>query len=132
MPVLIDTNVILDIVYNDRKWGNWSDEQITKHQPSGIFINPIIYAELCAGSTVIAEVDDILVQLRIDYRELPREALFLASKAFLQYRKRGGARTSPLADFFIGAQAEVSNSPILTRDTTRYGTYFPKVRLICP
>ena len=57
---------------------------------------------------------------------------FLAGKAYREYRRRGGARTSPLPDFFIGAHAAVSALTLLTRDAGRFRTYFPTVRLITP
>jgi predicted nucleic acid-binding protein len=63
---------------------------------------------------------------------LPWTAGFLAGKAFLAYRKRGGARGAPLPDFFIGAHAAVTGLALLTRDGARYRTYFPTVRLIAP
>jgi len=132
MAVIIDSNVILDIVNDDPLWADWSDAQVTKHQSSGLVVNPMFYAELCAGANAASEVDDVLVQLKLEYRELTRETLYLAAKAFLQYRKRGGAKTSPLPDFFIGAHAQALGIPILTRDQKRYKTYFPSVPLICP
>lgn len=131
-PCLVDSNLILDVVTDDPVWGGWSDEQLTKHQSRGLLVNPVIYAELCAGADEFSEVDALLEGLKLEFRDLPREALFLAAKAFLQYRRRGGAKTSPLPDFFIGAHAESLAAPILTRDPVRYRTYFPNVRLITP
>jgi predicted nucleic acid-binding protein len=63
---------------------------------------------------------------------LPYEAGFVAGRAFVEYRRRGGVRTSPLPDFYIGAHAAVSGLCLLTRDARRYAGYFPKVRLISP
>ncbi len=63
---------------------------------------------------------------------LPREAAFLAAKCFDRYRRKGGARSSPLPDFFIGAHAAVAGMTLLTRDARRYRTYFPKLKLIAP
>lgn len=132
MPFLVDTNLILDVATDDPVWGEWSDAQLTKHQKRGLFINPVIYAELCTGADESSEVDALLKELKLEWRELTRGALFLAAKAFLQYRRRGGTKTSPLPDFFIGAQAESLGMAIITRDPARYGTYFPKVKLIAP
>ncbi len=132
MPVIVDSNVILDIASDDPEWGAWSDAQVTKHHRRGLAINPMIFAELCAGAENKAEVEEVVSDLKLEYREIPREALFLAAKAFLQYRRRGGTKTSPLPDFFIGAHAAVLGISILTRDKGRYAKYFPKVRLICP
>ena len=78
------------------------------------------------------EAEALIAMLGLVYLELPREALFLAARAFRQYRRRGGTKTSPLPDFFIGAHALVLGIPILTRDISRYRTYFPEVRLISP
>jgi predicted nucleic acid-binding protein len=63
---------------------------------------------------------------------LPWSAAFLAGKSFLNYRRRGGMKTAPLPDFYIGAHAAVAGFRLLTRDTVRYRTYFPTVELITP
>ncbi|MCB1719565.1 MAG: type II toxin-antitoxin system VapC family toxin, partial [Candidatus Competibacteraceae bacterium] len=59
-------------------------------------------------------------------------ALFLTGKVFLKYRKNKGTKNSPLPDFFIGAHASVSNFSLITRDVSKFTTYFPKIRLIHP
>lgn len=132
MPCLVDSNLILDVATDDPVWGEWSDAQLTKLQKRGLIVNPVIYAELCAGATTSFEVDALLDELKLEFRELSREALFLAAKAFLTYRRQGGTKSSPLPDFFIGGQAESLGIAIVTRDPARYRTYFPKVKLITP
>lgn len=132
MPLIVDTNLILDVATDDPVWGEWSDAQLTKHQEKGLIVNPVIYAELCAGAEKVSEVDALLRGLELEFRELTREALFLAAKAFLRYRRSGGTKTSPLPDFFIGAQAGDLGIGILTRDPGRYRTYFPGVELVTP
>ena len=131
MPVLVDTNVIADVLYSDPAWEAWSDAQITRHAGQ-LCINPVIYSELCYRASSTGEVDRVVASLGFQYEELPRQALFLASKAFRAYRQRGGNKTAPLPDFFIGAHAEALGMPLLTRDKGRYQTYFPAVVLICP
>jgi predicted nucleic acid-binding protein len=128
---LVDTNVILDVAEADTKWHDWSFRQMNQF-PSRLIIKPLIYTELCYRAAAIEEVEATTSFLGLLYHELPREALFLAARAFGEYRKRGSPRSAPLADFFIGAHAEVIGVPILTRDVNRYRTYFPRVRLICP
>jgi len=132
VPFLVDSNLILDVATDDPVWGEWSDAQLTKYQKRGLLVNPVIYAELCAGADEISEVDALLTELKLELRELTRSALFSAAKAFLEYRRRGGVKTTPLPDFFIGAQAESLGIAIITRDPARYRTYFPKVKLITP
>src|SRR5690606_38311392 len=99
MAVMIDTNLILDIATDDPVWGEWSDAQVTKRQSGGLVIVPVIYAELCLGAKTSAEVDSLLSSLKVELQEQTRAAMFRAAQAFLQYRRRGGIKTSPLPDF---------------------------------
>lgn len=131
MPVLVDTNVISDIIHSSSAWEEWSETQLSKHF-GNLAINPIIFAELSCRALSVQELEDTLSPFEFEYLELPKEALFTAAQVFLKYRKRGGTKTSPLPDFFIGAHAATLGLPILTRDETRYRTYFPTVSLICP
>lgn len=129
--VLVDTNIVLDVTEADDQWLTWSRNQMEKY-PGRLVINPLIYTELCHQAGSIEEVERTISQLGLLYLEIPREALFLASQAFRGYRPREGIKTAPLADFFIGAHAQAEGFTLLTRDTSRYETYFPRVPLICP
>lgn len=132
MAMLVDTNVILDVAFDDPVWADWSEARLAESQPDGLFINPVIYAELCAGAETLEEVEQILGAMKLGMLEVSRPGLFLAAKAFLRYRQSGGTKASPLADFFMGGQAEALGWAILTRDSTRYRNYFPNVRLVTP
>jgi predicted nucleic acid-binding protein len=92
----------------------------------------VIYSELSIAFARIEELEQVLSEGGLGLEPIPREALFLAGKAFMKYRKRRGLKTNVLPDFFIGAHAAVADSAILTRDAGRYRTYFPTVRLITP
>lgn len=129
--ILVDTNVLLDVTEQDEHWADWSLEQVNRYV-GRLVVNPIIYTELCYEAGKVEDVDAVLITLGLGFDELPRQALFLASRAFKSYRQRGGNKTSPLPDFFIGAHAATLGIPILTRDVARYRTYFPYVELICP
>ena len=132
--VLVDTNVILDIATNDPLWFEWSHAQLEPLIDAGeAAINPIIYAELVPAARAVADLDTVIVPPG-DFQRLPLPyaAAVPAARAFAAYRQAGGAKTSPLPDFLVGAHAEVENLTLLTRDPTRYRTYFPNVRLICP
>ena len=131
MIILVDTNVISDIIHDDPTWRPWSEMQMSAHVGM-VAINPFIYAELCCRAQNPTELDDTLTLLGIRYEEISKVALFLAAQAFLVYRQRGGSKTAPLPDFFIGAHAAALGIPIITRDVGRYRTYFPGVELICP
>lgn len=133
MSRMLDSNVLLDIVTADTDWLAWSTEQFRQAAEEGLVIlNPLIYAELAPAFATQAALDRWLRPTLFRRLALPYEAGFRASGAFLDYRKRGGTKTSPLPDFYIGAHAEVEKRTLVTRDAARYRTYFPKVTLITP
>lgn len=130
---LVDTNVLLDVLTEDETWLAWSlDALATAAEAGPLLINPVIYADVSTRFSRIEDLEEALP--RNDYLRdpLPWEAAFLAGKAFLKYRQGSGRRSSTLPDFFIGAHAAVTNLTLLTRDASRYRTYFPSVRLVAP
>ena len=131
--VLVDSCVLLDLFTDDPKWANWSENILGKYcQRNTLFINSIIYTEISIGFNKIEEVENAVEEIGVKVLEIPREALFLAGKVFLDYRGNKGTKKSTLPDFFIGAHAAVSAFELITRDTARYKSYFPNVTLICP
>jgi predicted nucleic acid-binding protein len=130
---LVDANVLLDIVTQDLRWLDWSLARLLDASSQGsLIINDTIYAETSSRYQNIEDFERALANLGVVLSAIPREALFLAGKAFLTYRAARGVRTSVLPDFFIGAHAATLNIPILTRDVRRYRHYFPTVELIAP
>lgn len=130
---LVDTNVLLDLVTDHPEWSDWSLARLEEAALAGpILINGVIYAETSIRYSRIEDLDAMLAEARIELAPVPRSALFLAGKAFQHYRIAGGTRTGVLPDFFIGAHASIEGWPLLTRDTSRYRSYFPKLRLISP
>jgi len=131
--VLVDTNVLLDIVEDDARWASWSQEQLESAALTDrLGINAVIYAELSVAFARIEELEEVIAQAALSVESIPREALFLAGKAFVDYRRRRGGKEGVLPDFFIGAHAAVAGCALLTRDVARYRTYFPSVQLISP
>jgi predicted nucleic acid-binding protein len=129
---LFDTNVLLDLATADPLWLPWSKEQLRVAGAQGpVFINPIIYAELAPAFASASDLDHWLDPAVFQRLPLPYAAGWLASQAWLAYRKSGGTKASPLPDFYIGAHAEVENRTI-TRDVARYRRYFPNIALISP
>ena len=130
---LVDSNVLLDVLTEDPTWLVWSTEALAVAADTGpLFINPIVYAEVSVRFAMVEELEDTLPPQEYRRLPLPWEAAFLAGKAFVQHRRHGGARTSTLPDFFIGAHAAVQDLALLTRDATWYRTYFPALRLNAP
>jgi predicted nucleic acid-binding protein len=130
---LLDTNVLLDIATADPVWSGWSEAQLRSASLRGaVCINPIIYAELAPAFASSGDLDSWLAPGVFQRLPLPYSSGWLAAQAFLKYRRAGGAKTSPLPDFYIGAHAEAEGLVLLTRDATRYRTYFPKVEIVAP
>ena len=133
MSTLIDSNVLLDIFTQDKKWFSWSSETLAKYaEKELLYINPIIYSEISVGFTCIEELEEALPSGYINRDNLPYEAAFLAGKCFLKYKKSGGTKRSPLPDFYIGAHAAIKKWGIITRDKGRYHSYFPTLDVISP
>ena len=131
--ILVDTNVLLDVFEDDAEWSDWSQDQLDSASATDtLAINPIIYSELSIGFARIEELEAVIKEASLAIEDIPREALFLAGKAFLRYRRGRGTKRGVLPDFYIGAHAAVMQWPVLTRDVGRYRTYFPTVSLIAP
>jgi predicted nucleic acid-binding protein len=131
--LLVDTNVLLDVFEDDPAGVDWSVRQLrAQSQAHELVINPTIYAELSLAFDSVKALDEAIEGMGLSFQELPRPALFLAGRAFVKYRKDGGAKGNVLADFFIGAHAAVLSCSILTRDARRYRNYFPTVQLLTP
>jgi predicted nucleic acid-binding protein len=130
---LVDSNVLLDVLTEDRSWLSWSSKALARCAEEGpLVINPLIYAEVSIGFDRIEELDDALDPAVFQRRPLPWETAFLAGKCFLRYRRRGGIRSSTLPDFYIGAHALVEGLTLVTRDAARYRTNFPRLPLVAP
>lgn len=131
--LLVDTNVLVDVLQNDPQWADWSIAQLRAQAKLHVLtINPVVYSEMSLSFSTIEALDEVVLTLKLELRQIPRPALFLAARAFEQYRRRGGSKSQVLPDFFIGAHASVEGWPLLTRDASRFKTYFPTLNVIAP
>ena len=133
MGTLVDSNVLLDVLDEDEEWMDWSASMMARAAERGpVVINPIVYAETSVTFDTIEELDEALPPAFFDREPLPWDAAFLAAKAFVAHRRRGGAHRAVLPDFYIGAHAAIAGHTLLTRDAKRYRAYFPKLRIVAP
>ena len=131
--ILVDSNIILDVFLDDPNWADWSESKLEKYSSiTKLYINPVVYTEISVGFKRIEELESALNRADFQMLEIPKEALFLAGKAFLKYRKNRGTKKSPLPDFYIGAHAAILEMDLITRDESRYRKYFPTIKLISP
>lgn len=130
---LVDSNVLLDIVKEQEPFQHWSAQALEDALFTGqVFVNPLIYAEVSIAFAAATELDRVLNRLGIGRHDLPWSAAHLSGQAFVRHRRQGGAKTAPLPDFYIGADALVSGFTLITRDAKRYRSYFPELALIAP
>lgn len=128
----MDSSVLLDLFTDDPRWAQWSAEHLTTAFDAGpVVINPLIFAELSVGFDRLEDLEEALPG-RIEREDLPWEAAFLAGRCFLQYRRRGGTRRSPLPDFYIAAHAATTGRALLTRDRPRHLDLLPMLEVISP
>ncbi|MFC3226820.1 type II toxin-antitoxin system VapC family toxin [Marinibaculum pumilum] len=131
--LLVDSNILIDIATGDPAWRDWSASALAEAGRSmRPVINPVIYAEVSVAFTRIEALERLLPATMFHREDIPWEAAFLAGKVFRAYRQKGGIRTSPLPDFFIGAHAAIRGYVLLTHDRGRFRSYFPDLRLISP
>ena len=131
--ILVDTNVLLDLVTDDPRWAEWSQQQLDLASARDqLAINGVVYADLSIGYARMEQLDAMISNTGLVCAVMPRPALFLAGKAFQRYRSAGGRKTGVLPDFFIGAHAVMAGVLLITRDAARYRSYFPGVMLIAP
>ena len=132
-PVLVDSNVLLDVLVEGSPWTAWSEDRIAELGDHAVLVvNPLIYAEISVWFDRIEDLERALPVSLYEREALPFSAGFLAGKCFRRYRRRGGTRRSPLPDFYIGAHAALADYRLLTRDKRRYRDYFPKLEIIAP
>jgi predicted nucleic acid-binding protein len=130
---LVDSNVLIDVVVRDEQWAAWSIEALIEALDAGpVFVDQVVFAEVSIGYRTAEACQEALAVQGIERVPIPWPAAFLAGRAFAAYRDRGGTNLAPLPDFFIGAHAAVAGLRLLTRDASRYRTYFPTVELVAP
>ena len=133
MAIFVDSNVLLDVLTEPSEWAEWSAAALAAAANSTrLVINAIVYAEISVHFPRIEDLEAALPRNLLHREPISDNAAFLAGKTYLAYRRRGGTRTAPLPDFFIGAHATTANYRLLTRDIARYRTYFPRLTLIAP
>lgn len=130
---LIDSSVLIDVFDPDDRATAWSVAAFAEALERGVvFVNPIVFAEVSVGFLTPEDCEWALDVQGVERIPLPWPAAFLAGRAFVEYRRRGGGKRSPLPDFFIGAHAAVEGLRLLTRDPSRIRTYFPTVEVVSP
>ena len=131
--VLVDSCVLLDIFNDDPDWFEWSSSVLFKMSKDyQLVINIIVFTEIAFNFSSSERLENELEALAIKILEIPTEVAFNVSRTFKKYRKNKGGKKSPMPDFYIGEHAIYLGLHLITRDTARYKTYQPKLKLVSP
>ena len=120
---LVDTNVLSDVATRNARWFEWSSRQLERHTATGLAINQIILAEISALYDSPERVEAVFSTAEYTRLDLPWEAAFATSRAFLLYKRSGGPRDVPMPDFYIGAHALVACLPLIQPSSVPSRTY---------
>jgi predicted nucleic acid-binding protein len=133
MLTIPDSNVILDLLLDNKNWGAWSDRQFARCRSEGeLVMTPVVFSEISPEFRTFDQAHSMIDSLGFAREDIPYSAAYLAGQTHAAYRKRGGERARTLPDFLVGAHAAVQGYRILTRDASRYRGYFPNVEVIAP
>ncbi len=133
MTTAVDTSILLDILRPNPEFVEQSAGLIEASSMEGrLVICDLVYAELAANFTTTDELDSFLRDSQIRCESSNTAALFLAGRLWRAYRSAGGERERIIADFVIGAHAQVQASRLATRDRGFYRTYFRDLPAVSP
>ena len=133
MITFVDTNILLDVFLPDPVYGEPSSTALEKafHEGS-LIVNEIVYAELASQFDSQKLLNDVLGKLGIQVVIADTEIAFSAGEIWKTYRKTGGKRDRIIADFLIGAHAQLKADRLLTRDRGFYKNYFKGLVILNP
>lgn len=133
MKTALDTNILLDIFLPDPVFGIASRDALARQFADGaLLVGEIVYSELAGFFPKKSKLDEALQMLGVSFVSSDKQICYLAGEAWKNYRKRGGPRQRVLADFLIGAHADVHADALLTRDRGYYKKYFPQLTILEP
>jgi predicted nucleic acid-binding protein len=133
MTTFVDTNVLVYLLNENEELHDWARKAFEERKAHGpLIICDIVYSEFSAGMDTLEKTNEAVAELALERLRFTNETLFHAGKAYKEHKRRGGTRSNVLADFLIGAQAELEQAPLLTNNAKDYASYFPKMSIIQP
>ena len=144
MRVAVDTSVLLDVLGGDPVFGKASREALRRAYDRGpLCAGEVVWAEVSARFEAEAPFLEAMETLGIEYLATSGAAAALAGAHWRRYH-RNRAREAPgarrgaqrdkrvVADFLVGAHAQLQTDGLLARDRGFFRSHFKGLRLIEP
>jgi len=132
MKTALDTSVILDVLTDDRRWGQASELALKKALRNGpLVIGECVLAEI-APALAEDELRAFLSDWNIIFVPSSLDSSILAGEMYRSYLRRNRVAKRVLPDFLIGAHAVCHAGRLLARDRGYYRDYFTDLTVIEP
>jgi predicted nucleic acid-binding protein len=129
----VDTSVILDLLTDDPRFAASSQAALKAARAQGrLIVCECVLAELRPALGSDGEMQQMLDDLGIDFVCGSVESALLAGRHLAAYLQKGGPRGRVVADFLIGAHAEVHADRLLARDRGFLRDYFGSLKVVDP
>ena len=133
MITAVDTNVLLDVFGADPEFGQRSAEALRACLREGRLVAcEVVWAETASFFSSPAAARGPMERLEVGFSPLGVEAALAASGAWRKHRAKGGRRERVVADFLIGAHAQLHAERLLTRDRGFYRACFSGLKVLDP
>lgn len=134
MKTAVDSSVLLDVFGADPQFGEASREALRIAYDSGsLIVCEVVWTEVRAHFPTHESFRAALATLGILFDPMTAEAAELAGELWRQRAKKSKEdRKRVVADFLIGAHAQVQAEALLTRDRGFYRQYFKSLKVVGP
>lgn len=133
MITAVDSNVLIDVFLADKKFGATSAKALQGCLQAGaVIISGVVFVEVMPLFPSASDFHDALKALNIQVAAIGMPSFLTAAAAWTEYRRLGGSKNRVVADFLIGAHAQVECERLLTRDRGFYRKYFKKLNIFEP
>ncbi len=133
MITAVDTNVLIDVFEPDPEHGLRAAEALRSCLREGrLVVCEVVWAEIAGQFLTSDEAAESLARALVDFDGIEPETALHAGTVWREYRRRGGRRDRVVADFLIGAHAQLQADRLLTRDRGFYRAYFSGLRIVDP